>query len=307
MNALAKHLQIQTALDAKRPARAVELAEVALTEDPDDAMLHTLLAVALRELGDDGRAKEAADRALALEQADPWIWHVAALTRLSRKQDRKEAMQLLETALRIDPNFVASHVTVASLLARPAFNAQGRINLSQADRHANVAMKLAPESPDGYHAMSLVCRARGDNAGAHFFATEAVRRDPADVHSRTALAEAAAASGNLRAAGDHFVAAGKLEPSGQSLRGLRGLRVNLPVGVFGLFVLFRLGAGIGRSLGYSGDAVLMATVVALAVLGVGYVVVRRLLTRRQLSTEARQVLRTDRRNRRSRWRIGLRR
>lgn len=299
MSAAGGRARIQAALDANRPALAVELAEAGLADDPDDATVHVLLAIAHRAAGDQARARVAADRALSLEQADPWVWHVAALTRIDSKRDRSEGIELLERALQLDPDFVPSHVTMASVFAQVAFNRKGRENLAKADRHANVAMRLAPESPDGYHAMSLVCQARGDAPGAHWFATEAVRRDPSNARARAALADAAAASGDLRSAGDHYVAAGKLEPSGRSLQGLRGLRVNLPIGIFGLWVVFRLAAGIAGSFGYRGPTVAVGTVAILAVLGLAYVALRRLLTDRKLSPEARQVLATDRRNRRS--------
>lgn len=300
MTVVGGRARIQAALDANRPALAVELAEASLAEHPDDATLHTLLAVAHRAAGDQTRAREAADRALSLDQADPWIWHVAALTRFDSKRDRPEGIELLKRALQLEPDFVPSHVTMASVLAQIAFNRRGRENLAKADRHANEAMRLAPESADGYHAMALVCRARGDASGAHWFATEAVRRDPSNARARAALAEAAADTGDLRSAGDHYVAAGRLEPSGRSLKGLRGLRVNLPIGIFGLWVVLRLAAGIASALGYSGRAVALGTAMILAVLALAYVAIRRLLTLRKLSPEARRVLATDRRQRMSR-------
>jgi Flp pilus assembly protein TadD len=281
---------------------AADTARAGLRAAPDDPGLTLLLAVALCETGDTSEAYAVAQRAVAL-RPDSAIAHRTLGWTVYKRGRHVEATGHLAHAISLDPHDSETHIMRAEALLKQAQRArlrtgQRRKLIAEADRHAAEATQLEPTAASGYLMHGKACVARSDAGGARMWAERALALEPDHPVGHQILGLAAQISGDTRAAADHYVNAGKLNPrSGASMKMLRSVRASLPLSGIAFFVLARIVLAFGQLVG---GIVLFLTFVVLAGM-LGYRVFgSRWHARRNMSPEARMALARDRDVRR-RW------
>jgi Flp pilus assembly protein TadD len=291
-----------TLIKLGRHHEAARAARDGLRTAPDDPGLTLLLAVALCETGDTVEAHTVARRAVALRPDSP-IAHRTLGWTVYKRGHHAEATGHLAHAIALDPHDSETHIMRAEALLKQAQRARLRTGhrrklIAEADRHAAEAAQLEPTAASGYLMHGKACVARSDAAGARMWAERALALEPDHPVGHQILGLAAQIRGDTRAAADHYVDAGKLNPrSGASMKMLRSVRASLPVSGIAFFVLARIVLAFGQLVG---GIVLFLTFVVLAGM-LGYRVLgSRWHARRNMSDEARTALARDRDLRR-RW------
>jgi Flp pilus assembly protein TadD len=268
-----------------RYAEAVAVARAGLATAPDDPELALLLAIALCETDEIGSGVEVARRAVALQPGNPrahrtlgWALHAAGRP--------AEAADTLARALSLDPEAAMAHVMRAeALLAQTWDQPWGTRSRSRtvldADEHAGEAVRLRPDSADGYIVRAKVAAARRRADDVESWARQALAIDPAHPVAHQMLAVAAQLRGDVRTAADHLVEAGRLDPhSGEPVEMLRRLRPGpILTGLGGIAV---------------GLAVVFVPGLVLLVLPVALFYRSRWRARQAMSDEARMLLARDR-------------
>lgn len=308
------HHRTRTLINLDRADDAVSSARAGLARHPDDPLLVLMLAMALANAGRGDEALPVAERAVAL-QPDSAIAHRTLgwiLHGRGRIRDGQEALDRLAHAISLDPHDARSHLMRGEALLKVAITtASGtsrrhRRLVAEAESHAAEAVRLRPGSADGHLLQARACVVAGDAAGAEAAARRGLALEADDPVGHQLLGLAARLRGDMRAAADHFVDAGKLNPkSDMSIQLLRGLRHGRIRGG----ALHRRGRRAGRAVaflvlagivigvaGLSGVPALtvmaLATVLAFLVLWPGW------WARISMSEEARSVLRRERELRR---------
>ncbi len=302
MEDLATIQRVQALIKLGRFPEAATMARQGLTTNPDSASLNLLLSIALCETGEYDEAVAAARRAVVLRPE-----HYAAHRTLgwsTYKAGRNdEAKAILTHALSLNPDDVMTHVMLADVLLKTIPRRLPRRALRKShvvqeiDRHGAEAIRLDPDRADGYAIRAKASVLEEDAFHASAWAHEALRREPDNPIGHQVLGMSAQLLGDTKAAADHYVTAGKLNPrSSASTTLLKGLRKKGWIGVVLALVLIRVisrlvsdGGGAAQAIGIS---------VVLAVLGFFWVVWPRWSARRAMSAEAQQVLARDRELRR---------
>jgi len=164
--------------------------------------------------------------------------------------------------------------------------------IAEADGHAAEAVRLEPAAASGHLMHGKACVARSDPAGAEVWARKALALEPDHPVGHQILGLAAQISGDTRAAADHYLDAGKLNPrSGASMKMLKSLRTSLPMSGLAFFVLARIVLALGQLVG---GIVLVLTLLVLAGLLLYRVFGSRWHARRTMSAEAREALARER-------------
>jgi Flp pilus assembly protein TadD len=281
---------------------AADAARAGLLSAPDDPGLTLLLAVALCETGDTAEAHTVAERAVAL-RPDSAVAHRTLGWTIYKRGRHADAATHLAHALSLDPHDGEAHIMRAEALLKQAQRRQlqGRRRLAligEADAHAAEAVRLEPATASGYLMHGKACVARSDAGGAQMWAERALALEPDHPVGHQILGLAAQITGDTRAAADHYVDAGRLNPrSGASMTMLRSMRTSLPISGIALFVLARIVLAFGQVVG---GIVLLLTVVVLAGLIAYRIFGSRWHARRTMSAEARRALSRERHLRR-RW------
>ena len=281
----------------------------ALAEAPDDPVLLSLVSLA-ETLGDEPEAGLAtARRAVAAAPEDPdAAWALAhALRGTGRSGD---ALDELERAAALSPRWVGPRVAYcdAAAVHHPPLArlhpGEARRLLERARFHAQQALAIAPDDP-GPHLATAKVALLADDVGAaerSVRAALALQADHPVAHQLLGLV--AERRGDRRAASDHYLDAGRLDPTSRRtpdlLRTVRGSPVSgcLPVGLLALGVIVALGAfaddpgvSLGERIAYgAAGAVLVAIAVPIG----------RWLARRRVSAEANAALDREDRLRRGR-------
>ncbi len=188
-----------------------------LAADPDSASLNLLLSIASCENGDYDEAVAAAQRAVVLR---PENWAAQRTLGWSTYKAGRgdEAIKILTHALSLNPDDAMTHVMLAdvqlrtiprSLMGRKLQRSQ---LAQQIDHHGAEAIRLDPDRADGYVIRSKAAILQGDTFRASSWASEAVKREPDNPVAHQALGMSAELHGDTRAAADHYVTAGKLNP-----------------------------------------------------------------------------------------------
>lgn len=291
-------------IETGRSGDAATEARTALAADPDNPELHRLLALALSNTGDIAGAIDAAQRAVALRPEGPASRLALGIAHY-RAKHYEVAAQHFQESLSLSPTEQATHVWLAEALLKQVTSSLGTeigrhsTLVDQADQHGAEAIKLQPDRAGGYLIRGKVQMIRKDAFHASHWAHQALALEPDNVVGHQLLGLIANANGDTRAAADHFVTAGKLNPrSDGSIKMLKGVRGARPLGAIGLLVvtwlIVRAGSMIGGAIGAIGAILLVALIV-------GFVWYwPRLDARRSMSPEARRALAMDRQIRRGR-------
>lgn len=290
--------------DLRRYDDAAATARRALASTPDDVELIDVLACALMD-GDNPRdAIPIAERYLALAPDDPRGFAILGWA-LHRAGKHEAAVVALRDAVRGAPLEDGVRVMLADALVAwrewAVFSAsptKKEAMLLEAAEHAAEAVRLAPANAASHAAQAKVAECAGELPLAREAAERALALDANHPVVLQIMGRIAEKEGDLRAAGDLYVASARANPhSGNSLHHLRTLRGGAPFA--GAVVFFAIRGALigGRSFG--GWAIVLALAVgATLVLVSGHV--RRRRGRRALSPEALAVLRRDKELRRAR-------
>lgn len=294
--------RVQALIKLGRFPEATTMARQGLTTTPDSASLYLLLSIALCETGEYDEAVAAARRAVVLRPE-----HYAAHRTLgwsTYKAGRTdEATTILNHALSLNPDDVMTHVMLADVLLKtlprhlPRRALRKSNVVQEIDHHGAEAIRLDPDRADGYAIRAKASVLEDDAFHASTWAHEALKREPDNPIAHQVLGMSAQLLGDTKAAADHYVAAGKLNPrSSASTTLLKGLRKKGWIGVVLALVLIRVISRLVRD--GNGAAQAIGISVVLAVLAFFWVVWPRWSARRAMSEEAQQVLARDRELRR---------
>jgi hypothetical protein len=185
--------------------------------------------------------------------------------------------------------------TIPSRLPRRALRKSQVVR--EIDQHGAEAIRLDPDRADGYAIRAKASVLEEDAVQASTWAREALTREPDNPVGHQVLGMSAQLLGDTRAAADHYVSAGRLNPrSSASTTLLKGLRRRGWIAVVVTLVLIRVisrlvrdGGGVAQAIGIG---------IVLAVLAFFWVIWPRWSARRAMSPEAQQVLARDRELRR---------
>lgn len=204
--------QIRDALRRGDAAQALAVAQDAIAAQPQDPMLHRLLAAARHLSGDLTAALAAIEAALELAPDDPGL-HVERAGLLLGARQLGEADAALARAVGLDPNQFAAYAIQGQL-------ALGRGDIDEAERLARTAGRIAPSHPHVAAIEGMVALRRGDADSALSILSQAAQRAPEEAVVRNALGFAYMAKGHFAFAEQSFRALLEKQPESLQLRGL---------------------------------------------------------------------------------------
>jgi tetratricopeptide (TPR) repeat protein len=192
-------------LQHKRPHDAEQEARRLLLDDPENAYVQTLLALALLEQAKLPEAEETARRAIAAEPAYSFAYYVLSAT-LQRQHQLPAATEAIEQALALDPEEADYH-HVLGLIRFQQGQLQGAL------RAAEAGLAVDPTHVDclGLRARCLARLGRRDEAAANL--GEALRQNPDDAGTYADLGWVALERGRAKEAAGHFREALRLRPT----------------------------------------------------------------------------------------------
>ncbi|MCC3158150.1 tetratricopeptide repeat protein [Hymenobacter sp. 15J16-1T3B] len=192
-------------LQHKRPADAEQEARRLLLDDPENAYVQTLLALALMEQNRLPEAQETAHRAIAAEPEYSFAYYVLSAT-LQRQHELPAAQEAIEEALALDP-LEADYHHVLGLIRFQRGQLQGAL------RAAEAGLAADPTHVDclGLRARCLSRLGRRDEAQADL--GEALRQAPGDAGTYADLGWVALERGRAKEAAGHFREALRLKPT----------------------------------------------------------------------------------------------
>jgi tetratricopeptide (TPR) repeat protein len=254
----------QALLDLNRAAEAAAMLGRAAADDPDDPIVHALLAQALLTV-DPAAAVRAAERAVALAPAWAWPARVGAIA-LLEADDPRRAREWAVTAVTLDPADPAGHTCL------------GRVALANGDPAAAIAatdhaLGLDPAFLDAWsvRGLTLLRMQRNEEAAGAF--RRVLAEHPDDPAALNNLGAALQSLGRRQEALELFARASALNPGDDVARSnadatARSFGAIGIAGALGAFVVLRIAVTVGGSWGPLGAALgLVAVVGALAAVG----------------------------------------
>jgi len=179
---------LKTLLAEGRHAQAIDRCQAALAEQPNDADLLTLLALAENESGQSEQALAHLEAAAAADAQ-----HVAARFQLARLQITAgrgdQARERLTECLVLDPNHAGARTLLARLKA-----AGGQIDEARAA--ARTALRADPDHVPALVLLAELALESGDLSEASEQAARAVRLAPASVLAQSVMARVFEAQGH---------------------------------------------------------------------------------------------------------------
>jgi Tfp pilus assembly protein PilF len=173
---------------------------------PDDANVLTLLAQCEYHTdGQEARALETIERALALDPLDPHVHVVKAWILIALKRPR-QALAAGAEAVRLDPG--SDNAWAAQALAHLQLE-----NWAEAEQAARQALEIDPENADAANALGEALRIQGRRAETAAHVAARLAKDPLDARSHASAGWAALQAGDRDRAEQHFVEALRLEPN----------------------------------------------------------------------------------------------
>jgi protein O-GlcNAc transferase len=172
---------LKEALDLGEEQRFEEMAELlagALKEEPDDAFLLGWLAVAERELGNDGAAYDYFKRCVAAEPTDPQLLALAGAGLAAF--DDPDAEATLRAAALTGPDLALTRLHYGAYLAREGM-------FVEALEQLNAAVHLEPDDPVMHGELGIAHALKGDLEAAAAAMEEAVTLAEDDSWTRGML------------------------------------------------------------------------------------------------------------------------
>lgn len=189
---------------------ASEALQLALAEDPEDALSHALLAQCFSHLKRHAEARREAERAVQLEPDHPFAHWVLGMI-LHNDHRSAEAERAAREALRLDPEDADHHYLLAAILAQ---RDQADLALPQVE----AGLALDPEHRGLTDMRAALLTRLGRHEEAEEVIAEGLRRDPdaADHHTNAGWMHLRQRD-HARAA-QHFAEALRLDPEDGAAR-----------------------------------------------------------------------------------------
>ena len=197
-------------LERNRPDLAERELRKALTQDPENAENHALLALCLIELGRKDEAQDEAMRALALDAEMP-LAHYARGAALATQGQFKPAEHAARRFLELVPDHALAYGLLAQSLA-------GQQRWRDALTAAEEGLELDPEDDGCANLRALALVQLGEADEADFALTAALERDPENALTHQNIAFKALRGGDADAAIRHYREALRLDPQSDSAR-----------------------------------------------------------------------------------------
>lgn len=194
----------RTLLEMRRPADAERELRGVLAEEPQHALAHGLLGLALAR---QGRAEEAAleaGEAVRLAPDNGVTHYLAALVHQNTGRPR-EAAQAVMASLALSPEYAPAW----EVLARVRSRLGDWPGMAEAARHG---LALEPQNADLTSLLAVALTMLGQVPQARAVAGQALGLDPESVNAHWAYGRAALAGGDPRAAADAFREVLRLDP-----------------------------------------------------------------------------------------------
>jgi Flp pilus assembly protein TadD len=189
--------------DDGRWADMARLLYDALRDSPDDPYLLCWLAVAERELDNEGIAYDLFRRCLAQEPIDPQLLALAGAGLAAF--DDPDAEPTLRAAALTGPNLPITRLQYGAYLAREGF-------FEEALEHLRAAMALAPDDPTMPAELGAALALKGDLSGAARSMEDALELAPDDSWTRVLLGLLRAEQGELEPAAEALLQASSERP-----------------------------------------------------------------------------------------------
>ncbi|MBA2771154.1 MAG: TIR domain-containing protein [Sphingomonas sp.] len=161
-----------------------------------------------------GSFSSGAKPAAQLTNADVYTLYLAARAKMRdrRLSSLQDAMKIARQVIATDPKYAPGHALYAELLYLMSFDNYGNIPPDRARQlarpHAREAIRLAPDSPEGYAALGMI----SVGADALEPLRTAIRLSPARAELRLWLAQAYTALGRQQEALEQIIAATEIDP-----------------------------------------------------------------------------------------------
>lgn len=176
-----------------------------LAQHPDDAYVHSLLAICYDKLNDYRRAKEAAHEGIHLAPASPFSFYAASIVSAGRN-DYAQADQEIQQAIALD-------MTNASFFAHLAMIKIAQKQWVAAKAAAEEGLALDPEHVECTNFRAIAMVKLGDKIEAGAAIEHALQQDPEDAVSHANLGWSLLERGHPRQAMPHFREALRLQPN----------------------------------------------------------------------------------------------
>jgi len=243
-----------------RFAEAEAAAREGLAEEPDSAFLKVMLARTLLRQNRLGPAADVVNAAIASNPEFAYAYRIKGVIHQA-SGFRSEADNAFTKALEIDPYDELSYLQRAYLdihginvksktLRKAAQKTKFVPNLARARQDLDEAIRLAPERAAILVGFAELHAVQGNYGHAESAAKRALVLDPQSAAAHEVLGMLAEQSNNVRAASEHYVAAGRADPTDSApLDRLRKLgKPALVVPWVGLYIVIKLaqrGARVG--------------------------------------------------------------
>lgn len=151
----------------ERSDAALPAFEQVLRRHPDSGRAWMGIGLARLSVGDTAGARAALERTVALLPSHLGSWNALAWVQMIQ-EDHAGAARTLDAALKVNRNFGETHGTLAVLKA-------AQQEWKDAEHHAEIAVRLQPESFAGRFAQTLVLEHRGHPKQAAFLLEQMMR------------------------------------------------------------------------------------------------------------------------------------
>jgi len=185
------------------PFQAIETLKQALTEDPDHAEAHALLALCLLGVRRIDAAAHETKLSLAADPLLPLAHYVQGSVLLGQRK-LEEAERSFDTLLELEPDEPENHRAMARLLELKGERAEAEAWLKK-------ALELNPEDPQTLTALGEARLAAGDVDQADRLADEALRLQPEHQDALVLRGTVALRRGDVKRAREHAVWALRLD------------------------------------------------------------------------------------------------
>jgi len=207
--------RVNLLFELRRYSDAERALRDALADDPDDALAHAMLGVALRQLGGVKAALEESENAIRLDPTSSYVFYARSLV-LIRANRSPEALQAVREAIRLDSDCDPDYFMILGALLFDkqewsgclaaldralsldphhvaCLNLRGRALLrvgreEEAEQAFAAALAAAPNHAESHHARGVLLLHRAEGAAALDYLLEARRLDPLGNNDSGAIA-----------------------------------------------------------------------------------------------------------------------
>lgn len=264
----------QALIELQRYEEAIKVLQERLAIHPYDSQALVILGYAQFFNGDWRATLETAELGISVDHSSPGL-HGLRAQALAKAKRFDEAYESFETALRLDPNSVGLRTEyVQALVTNPRATAKGgdKQLLIRAQEFADQLVEAHPDDWITHYSDARVKAVRGKLSAAETAARRALKLSPNNADAHNLMGVIQQTKGDLRQAGDSYVAAGRADPRAANTGGLESLgKVVAPVGLAGIVIL-RLARAGGRGADLAGADIAVVLVVIAVIIAIGFAI-----------------------------------